>query len=388
MLLIYLKTIGVLALAAAGAVVGLRAGRWKKPWWLVAYVVPLTLILAIVLARRFPRLEFLAPTAWLMAGRTEFIAFGVAVPVLFGTVVPKLRHKRERLLLWLLVCMYVIAQSALPFLLPAFTRGTLAAIEMTIDRDGVCLQSTGYTCGAASAVTALRQLGIEANEGELAILSHTSRMGTAPDLLCAAINRRFAGQGVRAECRWFGSIGDLRGKEPVMAAVRYRFLIDHFVTVLRVTDSEVVIGDPLVGRESLSYDEFANRWRRYGIMLTRSGLGVSRRNGPVRARRAVVPARGRLDQYRLPRLRPRLHRQRLSGPAQPAPRRAGAGGSIAGGQRMKTMISSRCAIFDVVGGGEGCYAILYLEADERDQQFRPRGGGEGPADLGSQRRGV
>ncbi|MBN2130352.1 MAG: hypothetical protein JW741_12690 [Sedimentisphaerales bacterium] len=102
MLSIYLKTIGVLILAAAGAVVGLRAGRWKKPWWLVAYIVPLTLILAIVLA-----------------------------------------------------------------------------------------------------------------------------------------------------------------------AVRYRFLIDHFVAVLRVTESEVVIGDPLVGREVLSYDEFSNRWRRYGVVLSR-----------------------------------------------------------------------------------------------------------------------
>jgi len=270
MLLIYVKTIGVLILAATGAVVGLRAGRWRKPWWLVAYIVPLTLILAIVLARRLPRLEFLAPTSWLMAGRTEFIVFGFAVPSLFATVIPKLHHKRERFLLWVLVCIYVVAQSALPFLLPAFTRGTLAAIEMAIDRDGICLQSTGYTCGAASAVTALRQLGVEAHEGELAVLSHTSRMGTAPDLLCVAINRRFAEQGVRAECRCFGSLGDLRGKEPVLAAVRYRFLIDHFVAVLRVTDSEVVIGDPLVGREALSYDEFSNRWRRYGILVNRS----------------------------------------------------------------------------------------------------------------------
>jgi predicted double-glycine peptidase len=210
-----------------------------------------------------------------MAGRTEFIAFGFAVPLLFGTLIPRLRRKRERLLLWVLVCTYVVAQSALPFLLPAFARRSLAAIETTVDGHGICLQSTGYTCGAASAVTALRQLGVEAHEGELAVLSHTSRMGTAPDLLCAALNRRFAEQGVRAECRWFGSIADLRGKEPVMAAVRYRFLIDHFVTVLRVTDSEVIIGDPLVGREALSYNEFSNRWRRYGIMLTRSGAATS-----------------------------------------------------------------------------------------------------------------
>jgi predicted double-glycine peptidase len=271
MLPIYLKTVGVLLGAGTGAVLGLRASRWKRPWWFVAYVLPLALVLAIVLARRLPRLEFAVPIAWLMAGRTEFAALGFAVPLLLATLIPRLARRREQVLLWVLVCSYVIAQSASPFLLPAFSRASLAALETTIDGHGVCLQSTGYTCGAASAVTALRQLGIEADEGELAILSHTSRLGTDADLLCEAINRRFAGQGVRAECRWFGSVAELRGREPVLAAVRFRFLIDHFVTVLSVGDSEVIIGDPLTGRETRSYEEFAQRWRRYGVTVARPG---------------------------------------------------------------------------------------------------------------------
>jgi len=49
------------------------------------------------------------------------------------------------------------------------------------------------------------------------------------------------------------------------------FLPDHWVTVLEVTDSEVIIGDPLSGEDRLSYQDFANRWRFMGIVLKRQG---------------------------------------------------------------------------------------------------------------------
>jgi hypothetical protein len=56
-----------------------------------------------------------------------------------------------------------------------------------VDGDGVCRQSSHYTCGPASAVTVLRKLGLPAEEGEIAILSHTSALtGTEPDVLAKA----------------------------------------------------------------------------------------------------------------------------------------------------------------------------------------------------------
>ena len=52
------------------------------------------------------------------------------------------------------------------------------------------MQSNGYNCGPAAAVTALRRLGLPAEEGELAILAHTSSAaGTSCDTLCTAIER-------------------------------------------------------------------------------------------------------------------------------------------------------------------------------------------------------
>jgi predicted double-glycine peptidase len=47
-------------------------------------------------------------------------------------------------------------------------------------------------------------------------------------------------------------------------------MVDHYVTVLEVTDSEVVVGDPLDGLDRMSYDEFRRKWRFEGVVLRRA----------------------------------------------------------------------------------------------------------------------
>jgi ABC-type bacteriocin/lantibiotic exporter with double-glycine peptidase domain len=64
-------------------------------------------------------------------------------------------------------------------------------------------------------------------------------------------------------------VAELKGAGLMLAVIKYGFLVDHWVTVLEVTDSAVIIGDPLGGREQLSYEEFAERWRFEGIVLER-----------------------------------------------------------------------------------------------------------------------
>jgi ABC-type bacteriocin/lantibiotic exporter with double-glycine peptidase domain len=46
-------------------------------------------------------------------------------------------------------------------------------------------------------------------------------------------------------------------------------MVDHWVTVLEVTDTEVVVGDPAGGLDRLSYQDFAKKWRFVGIVLKR-----------------------------------------------------------------------------------------------------------------------
>ena len=141
-------------------------------------------------------------------------------------------------------------------------------IETKIDIDGVCIQSNSYNCGPASAVTALHHLGIDAGEGELAILAHTTPFtGTPTDLLCNAINMRFAKDGIHAEYRTFKNVEEMDGIEPVIAVIKYSLFVDHFITVIDVTESEVIVGDPLAGKYPLSVKDFNAKWRRTGIHI-------------------------------------------------------------------------------------------------------------------------
>ena len=71
------------------------------------------------------------------------------------------------------------------------------------------------------------------------------------------------------KCHVFKDISELKQAGLTLAVIKYGLMEDHWVTVLEVTDSEVVIGDPLAGLGRLSYAEFSKRWRFIGIVLKR-----------------------------------------------------------------------------------------------------------------------
>jgi len=261
----WIETVGVVVLAGAGVLAGRFSARWRHPWWLVGYFVPLAIVVAISLSRWFPWLELQWPLRWILVGRTEFALLALVYTMLLTTLVARLSHRREKVLLSVLMVACVFSQSVLAFLGPALSYRKLTELETFIDGDGVCLQTTDYTCGPAAAVTALRRIGIEAEESELAILAHTGRMaGTQPDVLCRVIQERY---GVPCRQVYFPDVSELRPHAPVVAVVKFSLLIDHFVTVLEVTDSGVVVGDPLKGRVEMTPEEFAGRWRRCGLVF-------------------------------------------------------------------------------------------------------------------------
>ena len=75
--------------------------------------------------------------------------------------------------------------------------------------------------------------------------------------------------GLAAEFRVFKSISELKQAGLTIAVVKYGFLVDHYVTVVAFTNSEVVVGDPLNGLDRMSCDEFLKKWRFTGIVLKR-----------------------------------------------------------------------------------------------------------------------
>ena len=146
----------------------------------------------------------------------------------------------------------------------------LSNLKTIVNTNGICFQTTDYTCGPAAAVTALGKLGLSASEGEIAVLSHSSPVaGTLPACLRTALQNRYGADGLKSQYRHFDSIAQLRNAGITLAVVRDAFLSDHCVTVLEVSDRMVTIADPVLGKTLMSHEQFEKIWRFSGIVLKR-----------------------------------------------------------------------------------------------------------------------
>jgi len=202
-----------------------------------------------------------------MADRMEFATMAFICTILLTTPLSRLR-RRQRYAVFLFMVLFTVYFSVLPFLMPVFAYSQLSGLKTKIDHNGVCLQSNGYNCGPAAAVTVLREIGAPAEEGELALRAHTTRFaGTPADSLCAAIRSCYAVPCHIIYCR---NVHELRGKEPLIALVKFGFMVDHYVAVLSVTDTEVILGDPLLGLRTCTHKEFEEKWRKCVIVLEKN----------------------------------------------------------------------------------------------------------------------
>ncbi len=234
------------------------------------------MIILIGWARRNSALELTPPISWLMHGRTPFALMAVITTLILTTPLSRLSNERDKRLLVFLMIFMVSVSAVWPFAAPVFNRKLLASIETHLDSDGICLQSTGYTCGPASAVTALRKLGIPSEEGEIAILAHTSdAMGTPPGILVETLNTRYGKDGLNCELRHFKSVAELKSAGLTLALIKFGLMVDHYLVILEVTDTTVIVGDPLTGKKVLSYQEFAKKWRFSGVVLKRAAAQLA-----------------------------------------------------------------------------------------------------------------
>ncbi len=256
--------------ALAGSGLGWWFSRRRSPYWMAGYFIPVVLIFIFIVAFYVPVVLFTPPVFWMMMGLKKFAVFGFIATMVLTTPLSRLAKRRDRMMVALLMAAIVFYMAIWPFLAPAVDRKQLAHLQTNIDSNGVCLQTTDYTCGPASAVTALRKLGLPADEGQIAILSCTSlQEGTPTDLLAEALQREYGKAGLKVKCRVFKNISELKQAGLTLAVIKYGFMVDHWVTVLEVTDSEVVVGDPLNGLGRIPYDDFSKKWRFMGIVLQR-----------------------------------------------------------------------------------------------------------------------
>jgi hypothetical protein len=264
----WFETAGVILTAVFGAVVGRIFSRLKNPHWIWGYLVPLALIVLLAIAAHVSTKAFVPLLTWVFGGRMRFVIIGIAVTMGSMTLLGRLKRPVEKVLVFVVMIGAVIWGAVLPFLVPALIRADLTHLQTKLNADNICFQGTDYTCGPAAAVTALRQLGLSAQEGEIAILSHTSPVvGTLPWCLYSAIRDRYGAEGLQCQFRRFDSVSQLRQAGVTLAVVRDAFLLDHCVAVIEVGDETVTIGDPVLGRVKMSYKDFEDIWRFYGIAL-------------------------------------------------------------------------------------------------------------------------
>jgi len=132
-----------------------------------------------------------------------------------------------------------------------------------VGSDGVCLQTSDYTCGAAAAATLLAAYGVESDEAEMAERCWTNSM-TGTDEFCVARGLRQKLAGTGREVRLVSSDWEAllaRGGRPAMATIRYSTFVDHWVVIFGVEGETVLVGDPLEGRRRMGKNKFLEVWR-------------------------------------------------------------------------------------------------------------------------------
>ena len=259
-----LHLIITLLFVMAAFLFGIFVSSKKRAKWLSWYCFSLAALIVVNLPNFIVELSYVEPFNTLHYGyiRYAFIGFGIA-----GVFSPLLRHipeKRTRILMVIMVWLFQVRYVLVPVGSPIVYRNEVAGLE-TKFQGQICMQTTGYTCGPASAVTALRAIGVNASEADIGVAADTTPMlGTNERLLAEAIEELYV---VDCECRHFESIDAMAGKCPVLAVIKYSFWFDHFVAVLDVTDDYVFLGDPLNGRWKMKREEFESKWRKKGVFF-------------------------------------------------------------------------------------------------------------------------
>ena len=147
-------------------------------------------------------------------------------------------------------------------------------MEPTTEKDGLLRVKSGNQWLEASKERPVPKMLFDQfwHEGEIAILAHTSNaIGTPSDLLATAIQKRFGPQGVDCRYRSYRSVQELRQGAPAitLAVIRFSLFVDHYVAVLHVDETRVVVGDPAKGLRAYTIGDFERIWKHTGVQIQR-----------------------------------------------------------------------------------------------------------------------
>lgn len=243
-----------LALSGAAAASGAFAARRSLRGATALCTVMLALVLAKYVLARVPALE---PQVFPWDWYPEVEPWWVLVPTLFlfgaGLFAARRSVLRRDLLLVLIGLL-----AGREILVACEGGGDRGSLRGRVETDGVCRQTSGYSCAAAAAASFLHHYGVETSEREMARHCAT-RPGAGGTSMCGVmrgLRRKLPGRSVRITAPDYGTL-----PAPALVSTRLNWLLGHCIVVERVYPDRVVVMDPLVGRCSMSRERFEASWK-------------------------------------------------------------------------------------------------------------------------------
>lgn len=256
-------------LAAAAVALSPRIARKPKPVWAGACAIAFVAML-LWPTMRFCPATFVSVFGAPMVACTELTGLAIPAGLLFGVAahhVPRPSDRRAIRLLLAIAGVYFIT-AGWWMVGPVFGIGDVPDLGRTRFRGHICMQSTDYTCVAASMVTALRAHGIDATETEMARLSRTQvGRGATDSRALWALQTKLRGTGLVARYDSLDRAGLIAAPKPCLVQLNWGFFISHMVPVLAADEQTVTIGDPMEGERSMKWDAFLAQWKGQAILI-------------------------------------------------------------------------------------------------------------------------
>ena len=253
-----------LVAAALMILLGRVVARQRPAVWRMVAIAATGAALLWPLMRWFPA-RFLHLFGSRVLMHIEVIGLIPAVLLLFTIAAYHAQcFKHRRLSVWLvLMCAIYFVRNGLWMICPPVPN-----LGETKYWHGVCMQSTSYTCVAASLVTLLHAYDIPTSETEMAHLSMTERNNGATDTRAVnALERKLAGRDIEVHYEKMDFERLCRVDKPCLVSTTFAYFVSHMVPVLEANERAVVLGDPLTGRRTITAEEFQNLWSERGIYL-------------------------------------------------------------------------------------------------------------------------
>jgi len=180
--------------------------------------------------------------------------FGLAVGAVAGL------FKKRKFISWQFAGILLGLWLIVPYLKPIITPIPSRLWQDHWD-NGICIQSTPSSCGAASAASILNHYGVKVQERELAAECFTSRSGTENWYLMRMFNRR----GFQVFCRIENGLpADLH--LPAIAGVKVGE-VGHFIAIIGKDHNGFITGDPLVGKQVIAADKMSKKFAFTGFFM-------------------------------------------------------------------------------------------------------------------------